>query len=124
VAVAGYDVSIASYGNRVAAAWLSATGLRLPNADEVSFTLIDEDESPTRVATQAHGTPGTPLLIDAKGLLFGCQKRLCSLGSYSSTPKITNGAILNDVKDSAILTVNKVRYAVTSISKKLVLVKL
>jgi len=55
--------------------------------------------------------------------LFGCQKRLCSLGSYSSTPKITNGAILNGVKDSAIVTVNKVHYAVTSISKKLVLVK-
>ncbi len=124
VAVAGYDVSIASYGNRVAASWLSASGLRLPNPDEVSFTLIDEDESPTRVTTQAHGTPGAPLLIDAKGLLFGCQKRLCSLGSYSSTPKITNGAILNGVKDSAIVTINKIRYAITSFDKRLVLVKI
>jgi len=124
VAVAGYDVSIASYGNRVAASWLSASGLRLPNPDEVSFTIIDEDESPTRVTTQAHGTPGTPLLIDAKGLLFGCQKRLCSLGSYSSTPKITNGAILNGVKDSAIVTINKIRYAITSFDKRLVQVKI
>ena len=74
VAVAGYDVSIASYGNRVAASWLSASGLRLPNPDEVSFILIDEDESPTRVATQAHGTPGTPLLIDAKGLCLDVKR--------------------------------------------------
>jgi hypothetical protein len=37
---------------------------------------------------------------------------------------LSNGAILNNVKDSAIVTLNKVRYAVTSISKKLVLVKL
>jgi hypothetical protein len=35
-----------------------------------------------------------------------------------------NGAILDGVKDGAILTLNKIRFAVTSINKKLVLVKL
>jgi hypothetical protein len=35
-----------------------------------------------------------------------------------------NGTILDGVKDGAIVTINKVRYAVTSINKKLVLVKL
>jgi hypothetical protein len=124
VAVAGYDVSISNSGNRIAAAWLAASGIRLPNADEVRFLLVDEDEFPSRLSPEKHGTPGSPLLIDNKGLLFGCQERLCSVGSYSSTPKLSNGAILNNVKDGAIVTINKVRYAVTSISKKLVLVKL
>jgi len=63
-------------------------------------------------------------LIDNKGLLFGCQERLCSVSSYSLTPRLSNGTTLNNVKDGAIVTVDKVRYAVTSISKKLVLIKL
>ena len=124
VAVAGYDVSISNSGNRIAAAWLAASGIRLPNADEVRFLIVDEDEFPSRLSPEKHGTPGSPLLIDNKGLLFGCQERLCSVSSYSSTPKLSNGAILKNVKDGAIITVNRVRYAVTSISKKLVLVKL
>ena len=124
VAVAGYDVSISNSGNRIAAAWLAASGLRLPNADEVRFLIVNEDDYPSRLSPERHGTPGSPLLIDSKGMVFGCQDRICSVGSYSSTPKLNNGAILNNVKDSAIVTINKVRYAVTSISKKLVLVKL
>ena len=124
VAVAGYDVSISNSGNRIAAAWLTASGLRLPNADEVRFLIVNEDDLPSRLSPERHGTPGSPLLIDSKGMVFGCQDRICSVGSYSSTPKLNNGAILNNVKDSAIVTINKVRYAVTSISKKLVLVKL
>jgi hypothetical protein len=124
VAVAGYDVSISNSGNRIAAAWLAASGLRLPNADEVRFLIVNEDDYPSRLSPERYGTPGSPLLIDSKGMVFGCQERICSVGSYSSTPKLNNGTILNNVKDSAIVTINKVRYAVTSISKKLVLVKL
>ena len=124
VAVAGYDVSISNSGNRIAAAWLAASGLRLPNADEVRFLIVDEDEFPSRLSPERHGTPGSPLLVDSKGLVFGCQERLCSVNSYSSTTRLSTGAILNYVKDGAIVTINKVRYAVTSISKKLVLVKL
>jgi hypothetical protein len=124
VAVAGYDVSISKSGNRIAAAWLAASGIRLPNPDEVRFIIVDEDDLPSRLSPEKHGTPGSPLLIDNKGLVFGCQERLCSVSSSSTTPKLSNGAILYNVKDGAIVTANKVRYAVTSISKKLVLVKL
>jgi len=124
VAMAGYDVSISNSGNRIAAAWLAASGLRLPSADEVRYLIIDEEDYPSRLSPEKHGTPSYPLLIDSKGLVFGCQDRLCSVGSYSSTPRLNNGATLNNVKDGAIVTINKVRYAVTSISKKLVLVRL
>jgi hypothetical protein len=63
-------------------------------------------------------------VIDDKNIVFGCEKRLCSAGNASTTPKLMNGAILDGVKDGAIVTINKVRYALTSINKKLVLVKL
>ena len=124
VAVAGYDVMLAKSGNKVAGAWLSASGNRLPNPDQIRFLLIDEDETPNSRAIELFGTPGAPLVIDGKGIVFGCEKRLCSANNSNVSPKLVNGAILDGVKDSATLTVEKVRYAVTSINKKLVLVKL
>ena len=124
VVVVGAGLAGLSAAMRLAGAGRKGSGIRLPNADEVRFLIVDEDNSPSRLSPEEYGTPGSPLLIDNKGLLFGCQERLCSVSSYISTPKLSNGAILNNVKDSAIVTVNKVRYAVTSISKKLVLVKL
>ena len=83
-----------------------------------------QDESPGSREVDNYGTPGSPLVIDDKSILFGCEKRLCSASNASTTPKLMNGAILDGVKDGAIVTINKVRYAVTSINKKLVLVKL
>jgi hypothetical protein len=124
VAVAGYDVMLAKSGNKVAGAWLSASGNRLPHPDQIRFLLIDEDETPKSRAIELFGTPGAPLVIDSKGIVFGCEKRLCSANNSNISPKLVNGAILDGVKDSGTLTVEKVRYAVTSINKKLVLVKL
>jgi len=124
VAVAGYDVMLAKSGNKVAAAWLSASGNRLPNPDQIRFSILDEDYLPNSAKVEEFGTPGSPIVIDNKGLLFGCEKRLCSLGNSASSAKLVNGALLDGVKESATLTINKVRYAVTSINKKLVLIKL
>jgi hypothetical protein len=124
VAVAGYDVTLAKSGNKIAAAWLSASGNRLPNPDQLRFLIIDEEDSPNSATVEEFGTPSSPIVIDNKGLLFGCEKRLCSLGNSANTAKLVNGALLDGVKESATLTINKVRYAVTSINKKLVLIKL
>jgi hypothetical protein len=124
VAVAGYRVALAASGKKVAATWLSANGNRLPNPDQIRFLVIDQDESPGSREVDQFGTPGSPLVIDNKGILFGCEKRLCSANSTASTPKLMNGAVLDGVKDGAIITINKVRYAATSINRKLVLVKL
>ena len=124
VAVAGYRVALAQSGEKVAAAWLSANGNRLPNPDQIRFLVIDQDESPGSREVDNYGTPGSPLVIDDKSIVFGCEKRLCAAGNSSTSPKLMNGAILDGVKDGAIMTINKVRYVVTSINKKLVLVKL
>jgi hypothetical protein len=124
VAVAGYRVALAQSGKKVAAAWLSANGNRLPNPDQIRFLVIDEDEAPGSREIDSFGTPGSPLVIDSKNIFFGCEKRLCAAGNSTGTPKLLNGATLDSVKDGAIVTLNKVRYAVTSINKKLVLVRL
>ena len=124
VAVAGYRVALAQSGKKIAAAWLSANGNRLPDPDQIRFLVIDEDDLPGSREVDSFGTPGSPLFIDSKGILFGCEKRLCAANNTSTAPKLINGAILDGVKDGAIVAINKVRYAVTSINKKLVLVKL
>ena len=124
VAVAGYRVALAQSGKKVAAAWLSANGNRLPNPDQIRFLVIDQDETPGSRDVDIYGTPGSPLFIDDKGIVFGCERRLCAASNTATNSKLMNGAILDGVKDGAIVTINKVRYAVTSINKKLVLVKL
>jgi hypothetical protein len=105
-------------------AWLAASGIRLPKVDEVRFLIVDENDLPSQLSPEKHGTPGSPLLIDNKGLIFGCQNRLCSVGASSSMPELINGAILNNVKDVAIVTIKNLRYAVFSLKRKLVLVAL
>jgi hypothetical protein len=124
VAVAGYQVALAKSGKEIAAAWLSANGNRLPTPDQIRFQIIESGEIPQSREVENYGTPGSPLVIDDKSIIFGCEKRLCGAGTPSLTPKLMNGAILDGVKDGALITVNKIRYVVTSINKKLVLVKL
>jgi hypothetical protein len=115
---------LAKSGNKVAAAWLSASGNRLPNPDQIRFSILDEDYTPNSARVEEFGTPGSPIVIDNKGLLFGCEKRLCSLGNSAASAKLVNGALLDGVKESATLTINKVRYAVTSINSRLILIRL
>ncbi len=124
VAVAGYDVALAKAGNKVAAAWLSASGNRLPDPDQIRFATLEDFGVPNTATIESFGTPGYPIAIDGKGMIFGCEKRLCSVSNTGTAVKLVNGALLDGVKESATLTINKARYAVTSINKKLVLIKL
>ncbi len=75
---------------------------QLKGPDQIRFQVIDNDESPEGREVDNYGTPGSPLVIDDKSILFGCEKRLCSAGNASTTPKLMNGAILDGVKDGAI----------------------
>jgi hypothetical protein len=124
VAVAGYEVTITNSGDRIVAGWFAASGFRLPRPDEVRYLIVDQDEKPTRISPDKYGTPSPPLTIDSKGIIFGCESRLCSVSSYSSIPKLINGSILNSVTESSFVTINGIRYAITSILKQLVLAKL
>lgn len=123
VAVAGYEVSISNSDNTIAAAWFAASGVSLPKPDAVRFSTISEDEYPSQLLPEKYGTPGSPLLIHDKGLFFGCQGRLCSINSYGTNPRLTNGTTLSNVKKGALVKVGNIEYVATSISKRLVLIK-
>ena len=123
MAVAGYEVSISNSNNTIAAAWFAASGVSLPKPDAVRFSTISEDEYPSQLIPEKYGTPGSPLLIHDKGLFFGCQGRLCSINSYGTNPRLTNGTSLSNVKKGALVKVGNIEYVATSISKRLVLIK-
>ena len=122
-AVAGYEVSISNSDNTIAAAWFSASGVSLPKPDAIRFSTLSEDEYPSQVVPEKYGTPSAPLLIHNKGLVFGCQERLCSINSYGNLPKLSNGTMPSRVKKIALVKVGNVEYMATSISNRLVLIK-
>ena len=123
-AVAGYEVSLASYSNKVAASWLSASGNRVPNPDQIKFMVLNEDEEAGVLESNDLGNAGSPLLVDPKGLFFGCEKRLCAIDSYGVSKKLLSGSNLGSNKKIATVIVQKNRYLVASINKKLVSYKL
>jgi len=120
LAVAGYEVAITSSDKQVAAAWLGASGNRLPNPDSVRFMILNQDEEPFTLTSKALGTPGSPLVINAKGLFYGCEKRICSTDTYGVAQKLISASPLLGVEESATFTLKGKRFLVTSANGKLV----
>jgi len=120
LAVAGYEVAITSSDKQVAAAWLGASGNSLPNPDSVRFMILNQDEEPFTLTSKALGTPGSPLVINAKGLFYGCEKRICSTDTYGVAQKLISASPLLGVEESATFTLKGKRFLVTSANGKLV----
>ena len=119
LAVAGYDVAITSSDKKVAVAWLGASGNSLPNPDLVRFMILNQDEEPFTLTSKALGTPGSPLVIDEKGLFYGCARRICSTDTYGVAQKLISASPLLGVEESAIFTLKGKRFLVTSTNGKL-----
>jgi hypothetical protein len=120
IAVAGYEVTISSSGKKVAAAWLSASGNSLPNPDSLRFMILNQDEEPFTLTSKALGTPGSPLVIDASGLFYGCEGRICSTDTYGVAQKLISASPLLGVEESATFTLKGKRFLATSENGKLV----
>ena len=123
VAVAGYATAISVSNKKVAAAWLSANGNSLPNADQVRFTEITDVNIPSAITPDFYGSPNGPLALDSKGIAFGCATRLCKFSPSSSSIQIANGATSLS-QGSAIITIKSQRYLITAIAERLSLVTL
>ena len=123
VAVAGYAVSLANSGKTVGLSWLSANGDSLPFADQVKFATVDNLQFPGALSASNYGRPQNPLSIDGKGVIFGCQTRICKATTISTSVSLVNGASTTS-SVSAIISVNKIRYSLASIDSKLTLVRI
>ncbi len=122
VAVAGYDVAVFNAARGVNVSWFTGSGVSFPDPNQVRYqTLLSSTFS--NVSTTNYGVPNSPLEIDEKSILFGCNLRLCSINKADkSISLVTKGSIQEGGKSNWI-TLNKVRYAVAGVSGKLTLFK-
>lgn len=123
VAVSGYNVAISVVGNRVLGSWYSASGITLPHANKINWAVISNSDPVVSASSDAYGTPIGALAIDDKELLFGCEERLCKISKLDQSAHLVSNAKLNLKSDAVWITINKVRYALTSVNAKLTLLK-
>jgi hypothetical protein len=122
VAVAGYDVAVFNAARGVNVSWFTGSGVSFPDPNQVRYqTLLSSTFS--NVSTTNYGVPNSPLEIDEKSILFGCNLRLCSMNKADkSISLVTKGSIQESGKSNWI-SINKIRYAVAGVSGKLTLFK-
>ncbi len=77
----------------------------------------------TDVTTSEYGIPNSPLTIDDKTIMFGCQLRLCALNRSNGSVDLISSASVQSGSSSSWITLNKIRYAVAGVSGKLTLLK-
>jgi hypothetical protein len=122
VAVAGYDVAVFNAARGVNLSWFTGSGVSFPDPNQVRYqTLMSSTFS--NVSTTNYGVPNSPMEIDEKSILFGCNLRLCSINKADkSISLVTKGSIQEGGKSNWI-SINKIRYAVAGVSGKLTLFK-
>jgi hypothetical protein len=122
VSVAGYDVSIFNSVRGVTAAWFTGSGITFPNPNQLRTKVVTATTSST-FTSASFGIPNSPMAIDEKSILFGCELRLCALNrTDKSIALVSKNQIVKDGKASWI-TLNKTRYALAGVSGKLTLFK-
>ena len=70
-----------------------------------------------------YGIPNSPLAMDDKSVLFGCELRLCALNKTDKTISLVSKNQVSVGAKSNWITINKTRYALAGVSGKLTLFK-
>jgi hypothetical protein len=127
VAVAGYDLSLNKTSAGVIATWLTASGVSIPRPTRIRWDNLSDASPPATLTSDGYGLPTSPLSIDNQTLAFGCQDRICTTQLKPTTGKSVISLVSNFQSpvpiDSDWITVNKVRYAVASVARKLSLLR-
>jgi len=122
VAVAGYDVSVFNAARGVNLGWFTGSGVSFPDPNQVRYqTLLSSTIN--NVSTTNYGVPNSPIEIDEKSILFGCNLRLCSINKADKSISLVSSGSIKDGGKSNWINVNKIRYAVAGVSGKLTLFK-
>ena len=127
VAVVGYGVSLNKTSNGLIASWLGASSTSIPNPVQIRWMNLDANSAISSVVPDGYGAPSTPMSVDMKTMIFGCEIRLCTVtlnaAALKPAMKLISGVRSSTRTDASWVVLNKVRYAVTSISGKLALIK-
>ena len=122
-AVAGFDVSLLQQGKNIYAAWLTASGFSIPNPDQISWGLITPISTSISISAKNYGAPTAPISIGDKFVLFNCASRLCAINRSSQIISLVSTKNFDNSARSEWITINKIRYVVSSSEGKLSLFK-
>ena len=127
ISVAGFDVAIQVIGKKLTMSWLDSTiSPTKPSqvlwADDVSDPTSQNIKVQTIVPTY-FGVPTGPLSIDSKGVLFGCQNRLCAENNIDKTVTLVSTAHFDSTARVEWLTIKGVRYALVGANGSLSILK-
>jgi len=127
ISVAGFDVAMQVIGKKLTMTWLDSTiSPTKPSqvlwADDVSDPTSQSIKVQTIVPTY-FGAPTGPLSIDSKGVLFGCQNRLCAENNVDQTVTLVSTARFDSSSRVEWLTIKGVRYALVGANGTLSILK-
>ena len=122
VSVAGYDVAIFNGARGINTGWFTGTGASFPNPDQVRYQLFGAT-SFTDAKSVEYGVPNSPIVMDDRTIMFGCQLRLCALNQANRSVSLISNGTVQEGSLGSWITLNKIRYAVAGISGKLTLFK-
>ena len=122
VSVAGYDVAIFNGARGINTGWFTGTGASFPNPDQVRYQLFGAT-SFTDAKSVEYGVPNSPIVMDDRTIMFGCQLRLCALNQANRSVTLISNSTVQEGSLSSWITLNKIRYAVAGVSGKLTLFK-
>jgi hypothetical protein len=98
-------------------AWLSASGIALPSADQLQWM---SSESVTKSITPEYfGTPAAPISNNSGRILFACSTRLCALTTADQTISLVSTSDFSTTSQVAWVTISGKRYAVAGVDGKL-----
>lgn len=121
VAVAGFDVASSIVSGKVSNAWMAASAVAIPNADQIQW---DSTSGETKSVTpDAFGTPSIPFAFNGNSILFGCNSRLCSLNTSDQTISLVSGGDFSTSSQVAWITMSGKKYAIAGVAGKLTLFK-
>lgn len=123
VAVAGYDVALAVTGEAVSGAWMAASGISIPDPNQLRWVDISNNGVVIPSSTDIYGTPSAPLSSDGTHTLFNCQNRLCAINNSDQTVSLVTTMSLSNTLGASWITLNKVRYALVGVGGQLQLFK-
>jgi hypothetical protein len=101
---------------------LTGTGASFPNPNQVRYQLLGATLF-TDATSVNYGVPNSPIAMDDKTIMFGCQLRLCALNRTNRSVTLLSNSTVEDGSLSSWITLNKTRYAVAGVSGKLTLFK-
>ena len=121
VAVAGFDVASSIVSGKVSNAWMAASAVAIPNADQIQWNSTSGVTK--NVTPDAFGTPSIPFAFNGNSILFGCNSRLCSLNTSDQTLSLVSGGDFSTTSQVAWTTMSGKKYAIAGVAGKLTLFK-